>query len=166
MKTIQTLITMFGAIHPDAPSPLDAFCRAAPHGRPGPDGCTYIRVEVPNYERLVIESIDPREPVISVAHYYEQEGDLMKDPEITFHLDTSSPTWRFTPRTYEQSAPPIAQGFSGPLARGELLAINAFTRVWDQNLADQGFITGYQRQIDAYRSQWRSRYLQKTAAVS
>ena len=49
----------------------------------------YIRLENPPYMRLVIEYIGegPRAmPAISVAHYYEQNGDAMRDPEIVFEV--------------------------------------------------------------------------------
>ena len=49
----------------------------------------YIRLENPPYMRLVIEHIGhgPRgRPAIAVAHYYEQNGDAMRDPEIVFEI--------------------------------------------------------------------------------
>lgn len=56
-----------------------------------------IRLENPPYMRLVIEYIGegPRgKPSISVAHYYEQNGDLMRDPEMVFEVNPDGPpTW-------------------------------------------------------------------------
>ena len=49
----------------------------------------YIRLEVPGFMRLVIEHIGtgPRGgELISVAHYGEQNGDPMRDPEIVFEV--------------------------------------------------------------------------------
>jgi len=37
---------------------------------------------------------------ISIAHYYEQNGDLMRDPEMTFAVDNKKQT--LTPLTYTQ----------------------------------------------------------------
>src|SRR4029077_6163013 len=51
---------------------------------------TYIRMENPSYMRLVIEYVGegPRGmPSISVAHCYEQNGDLMRDPEMVFAVN-------------------------------------------------------------------------------
>ncbi len=50
----------------------------------------HIRLENPPYMRLVIEYVGegPRGmPCISVAHYYEQNGDLMRDPELVFEVN-------------------------------------------------------------------------------
>ena len=50
----------------------------------------YLRVENPPYMALVIEATDESGPcglpAISVAHYGEQNGDAMRDPEICFEL--------------------------------------------------------------------------------
>lgn len=51
----------------------------------------YRRYESPGYLRLVLENLHMTDckgrPVYSIAHYDEQNGDLMRDPEITFSLD-------------------------------------------------------------------------------
>ena len=50
----------------------------------------YLRVENPPYMVLVIEAMpEPGplgSPAISIAHYGEQNGDLMRDPEMCFEL--------------------------------------------------------------------------------
>ena len=49
-----------------------------------------IRLEVPGFMRLVIEHVGtgPRGgQLVSVAHYGEQNGDLMRDPEIVFEVE-------------------------------------------------------------------------------
>ena len=50
----------------------------------------HIKIENPPYMALVIEDIQELGPhgfpVISVAHYGEQNGDLMRDPEMCFEL--------------------------------------------------------------------------------
>ena len=46
------------------------------------NGAGYMPVTV---ERICVNGVGP---VYSVAHYYESQGDLMRDPEITFQLDT------------------------------------------------------------------------------
>ena len=49
-----------------------------------------LRVENPPYQQLVIEAIPEPGPLglrcLSVAHYGEQNGDLMRDPEMCFEL--------------------------------------------------------------------------------
>jgi hypothetical protein len=50
----------------------------------------YLKIENPPYMELVIEAMDESGPcglpAISVAHYGEQNGDAMRDPEICFEL--------------------------------------------------------------------------------
>jgi hypothetical protein len=50
----------------------------------------YLKIENPPYMALVIEATDESGPCglpsISVAHYGEQNGDLMRDPEMCFEL--------------------------------------------------------------------------------
>ena len=50
----------------------------------------YLKIENPPFMALVIESTDDSGPcglpAISVAHYGERNGDLMRDPEMCFEL--------------------------------------------------------------------------------
>jgi hypothetical protein len=50
----------------------------------------YLKIENPPYMALVIEATPEPGPMglpaISVAHYGEQNGDLMRDPEMCFEL--------------------------------------------------------------------------------
>ena len=54
----------------------------------------YLEIENPSYMALVIEAVDEfgpsGQPTISVAHYGEQNGDLTRDPEMCFELDSSA----------------------------------------------------------------------------
>ena len=52
--------------------------------------CNYIRLDNPPYMRLVVEYIGPGPrglPAIAVAHYYEQNGDAKRDPEMVFEVN-------------------------------------------------------------------------------
>ena len=49
----------------------------------------HVRFEMPGYDRLVIER---HHEMISVAHYFEQNGDLIADPEVELHYLTWTPT--------------------------------------------------------------------------
>ena len=49
----------------------------------------HVRFDMPGFDRLVIERLGS---LISVAHYYEQNGDLIADPEVEFHFPTWFPT--------------------------------------------------------------------------
>src|SRR5271170_4018740 len=50
----------------------------------------YLKIDNPPYLELVIEAMDESGPMglpaLSVAHYGEQNGDLMRDPEMCFEL--------------------------------------------------------------------------------
>ncbi len=49
----------------------------------------HVRFTKPGFDRLVIER---HGELVSVAHYFEQEGDLIADPEVEFHYPTWFPT--------------------------------------------------------------------------
>src|SRR5262249_36593835 len=50
------------------------------------------RLERKGFMPLVVEAIGPGPrglPMVSVAHYYTQEGDAMRDPEMVFEVDAA-----------------------------------------------------------------------------
>jgi hypothetical protein len=49
----------------------------------------HVRFDKPGYQRLVIER---HGDMISVAHYFEQNGDLVADPDVELHYSTWAPT--------------------------------------------------------------------------
>lgn len=49
----------------------------------------HVRFDMTGYERLVIER---HAELISVAHYFEQNGDLIADPDVELHFPTWTPT--------------------------------------------------------------------------
>ena len=106
----------------------------------------YIRLENPPYMRLVIEHIGkgPRNgDLVSVAHYYEQNGDAMRDPEIVFEV--VGDIWY--PISIQQDGLPTAyreavwQEDDGRVMMRPKLCkeIAQFARTWDRNLREQGF---------------------------
>ncbi|MGC1784475.1 MAG: hypothetical protein WA708_18265, partial [Acidobacteriaceae bacterium] len=68
MKTVLELIKRAGGWHPGL----------------------YLKIDNAPYMELVIEAMDESGPcglpAVSVAHYGEQNGDLMRDPEMCFEL--------------------------------------------------------------------------------
>ena len=44
----------------------------------------YLRLELEGYNRLVLERHEPQ--VISLSHYFVQNGDLMSNPDVTFFV--------------------------------------------------------------------------------
>jgi len=49
----------------------------------------HVRFDMKGYQRLVIERHDD---MISVAHYFEQNGDLVADPDVELHYPSWVPT--------------------------------------------------------------------------
>ncbi len=118
-------------------------------GRPFGDlrsGRAY-RLRARGFMDLVVEVLPQCEEtgamVLSLAHYFEQNGDLCQDPEMTVRV--------FPPRqgrhgmvealTFQQAIPPIYQevypepGMVAPRLKREL---NGFLTFWLRNLKDQG----------------------------
>jgi hypothetical protein len=102
-----------------------------------------LRLDLPGYDRLCIECIGPRR--IAVAHYFEQSGDLVAEPEIVFWVDpqgawvpveiTQSLTgWRRCVELSDDGA--TARRFQ-PRAQRDLAG---FAEFWAQNLRQQGWL--------------------------
>ena len=49
----------------------------------------HLRLDMPHFDRLVIERHDD---MISVSHYFEQNGDLVPDPDVELHYPSWIPT--------------------------------------------------------------------------
>jgi hypothetical protein len=99
--------------------------------------------------RLVIEYIGEGPhglPAISVAHYYEMNGDLCQDPEMCFEIESTEQGIVMHPYMFQMANPPLYQEVSNDAQavalREELLR---FAATWDNNLRDQGFIQAAQR---------------------
>lgn len=85
-------------------------------------------------------------PIYSMMHYYTQNGDMMRDPDITFAVDREG--GRILPLTYQQDGCPFTKYGTlyqevfpapGQYVPGYLSSIDTFLRTWTQNIIDQGF---------------------------
>ena len=109
-----------------------------------PEQCR--RSEVPELMDWVVERLphldgasgNEEGVAVSLAHYFEQSGDLCKDPEMVVLI---YPSQRMAEAfTFEMSLPPIYQqvfpepGKVIPVLRKEL---NSFLRQWLKNLIEQ-----------------------------
>lgn len=99
---------------------------------------THYEIEVDGYEPLVIEKLT--ENKVSVAHYYEQHGDLMADPDILFRIDGD--TW--IPIEYTHHGLGIYQH-----DKEGLQDLSGFIKTWDRNLRKQGFIEATTPEVNA-----------------
>lgn len=108
---------------------------------------SHLKVEAAGFMPLVIENIGtgPRGlQLVSVAHYYEQNGDLMKDPDMTFEVDGNGD---LHPISYEQSSLGLYQVAVEKMDNGQvgvrpalLRQLKAFARTWNANIKAQGFV--------------------------
>ena len=115
----------------------------------------HIKIENPPYQALVIEDIQQRgpngSPLISVAHYGEQNGDLMRDPEMVFEIERNGEQIKMTP-TYWRNDYVGKEEFSAVEQEGRWLVLSAllkahteFAKTWDANLKAQSFVEAFRR---------------------
>ena len=121
----------------------------------------YLRLENPPLMRLVIEVIGGPYPngayEVSVAHYSEQNGDAMRDPEITFLVSPADQGTTWTPLTFENSYLGCYQVVASVSSAGLIEArdpalmrdLRDFATQWDRNLLQQGFMAVFERQYGA-----------------
>lgn len=125
MKTVQAIV--------DARGGLDALANNP------------IKIEVPGFMPLSIEWIGPGpdgSEMVSVMHWYLQNGDVMRDPDMVFHVGRG---W-WAPWSYRQDSIGLYQEARFQNDDGEILIrlklareLNSFAKIWDKNLAEQGF---------------------------
>ena len=120
-----------------------------------------IKVEVRGYHMLTIDYIGrgPNgHPAIAVAHRYEQNGDLMADPDMQMEIAPALRGLKIVPDelhpyTFQQDSLGLYQqvydyGEDGK-PKGVRVKLKkdlaAFMRLWDKNLAAQGFVKAAQK---------------------
>jgi hypothetical protein len=114
----------------------------------------YLRIENPPFMALVIEATDESGPcglpVLSIAHYGEQNGDLMRDPEMCFELGFSVGA-HLTPFYFrddylgtEQFSRAI-EGDNYVFDRDLYDQHDKFAALWDKNLRSQGYIEAFDK---------------------
>lgn len=86
-------------------------------------------IQSQGYHDLTIEKISS--DCLSVAHYYTQRGDLMRDPEIVFRIREND---KWMAVEYRQDDRSIHQRDESGLGLG------GFVKQWDENLEKQGFV--------------------------
>lgn len=126
---------------------------------------TSVKIYNEPFMPLSVENIGigPRGlPALSVAHYGECNGDLMRDPEMCFEMDTDGQTVReFHPFYFRNDYVGLEQ-FSviymgndpddKPTSRVDTLMVTGqrdFAATWDRNLAAQGFVAAFEKSREA-----------------
>ncbi len=108
--------------------------------------CPYMRSRAAGFMDVIVERLEHLDNsrnnpgvAFSMAHYYEQNGDLMADPEMTFIVYPEFKTLEAL--TFQMAHPPIYQeiypepGMVAPKLKTEL---NHFLAGWLKNLDLQG----------------------------
>jgi hypothetical protein len=103
----------------------------------------YLKIENPPYMALVIEATPEPGPCglpsISIAHYGEQNGDLMRDPEMCFELSKPPLCGLELASFYFRNR----DGENYVCLPGLYEQHEQFARQWDKNLRAQGFLEAF-----------------------
>ena len=116
-----------------------------------------ISVENEPWMRLVIEVLPERgldgNVVVSVAHYGEQNGDAMRDPEMLFEVvEEVGREPKFWPFYFRNDYAAVEQwsrrrGEAGNVHRlpKRTHDFEQFAKMWGRNLREQGFLEAFRR---------------------
>ena len=112
---------------------------------------TAVRLTVNGYMPLSIESIGTSADgnrLIALCHYGEQNGDLMRDPEMVFELFIHGEASTAEPLSFQNDYMGVFQEVYRYDDTGKKTHVNtrlktelkSFARTWFKNLKDQGFL--------------------------
>jgi hypothetical protein len=89
---------------------------------------------------LVIEKLEGQ-PIISLCHYSEQNGDLMRDPELCYYTTDKEAKPNYFRNDYVGVEHATMPDFFGdvPVKPHLQPALDSFSRTWLNNLREQGF---------------------------
>jgi hypothetical protein len=114
-----------------------------------------LMIENPPYMVLVIKAIGPGPlglPGLPVAHYGEQNGNLLRDPEMCFELSQPIRSKLFLDPYYWRNDYVGVEQWSPNLIKGHYLALlelrrqhELFAADWDNVLRLQGFAFAFER---------------------
>jgi hypothetical protein len=116
----------------------------------------YLKVQSAPFMELVIEAIDESGPCglpsLSVAHYGEQNGDLMRDPEMCFELGASCGLHlnAFYFRNDYVGVEQWSRSIDNGLYRYEPILHQQheqFAKAWGANLRQQGYLDAFKEQL-------------------
>ena len=119
--------------------------------------CKWISIENEPWMRLVIEVLPELGPdghtvVLSVAHYGEQNSDLMRDPELVFEVVEKDGVTELSPFYFRNDYAGVEQWSRYRNESGDLVSLpqrtrdmEVFGKIWDRNLSSQGFLEAFRR---------------------
>ena len=106
-----------------------------------------VKLTRPNYMPLVVEKVTTYGPsgvhaAVSIAHYFEQNGDLMRDPEAVFFLADDG-TWHTSELTQDPVGAYRCKWFERKgvtyVDRNFDRQVEPLMRMWAANLKAQGW---------------------------
>jgi hypothetical protein len=111
-----------------------------------------VRIRVDGYMPLSIEAIGASangNRLISICHYGEQNGDLMRDPEMVFELFTHGELSAAEPLSFQNDYMGLLQEVYRYDESGKKTHVDtrlkadlkSFVRTWFRNLREQGFFS-------------------------
>ena len=112
---------------------------------------TAVRIRIDGYMPLSIEAIGTSADgnrLISLCHYGEQNGDLMRDPEMVFEMHTSAAPDMAEPLSFRNDYMGLMQevyrydndGKKTHVKTRLKAELKSFARTWFTNLKEQGFL--------------------------
>ena len=112
---------------------------------------TAVRLTVNGYMPLSVEDIGRSADghrLIAICHYGEQNGDLMRDPEMVFELFTHGEASAAEPLSFQNDYMGLLQevycydesGKKTHVKRRLKAELKSFARTWFTNLKEQGFL--------------------------
>jgi hypothetical protein len=115
-------------------------------------GRDHVRIDNEPYMPLVVERIEGT-PLISQCHYGEQNGDLMRDPEVVFLISETTDGEGQSSRTVMEAKPvyyrndylgheeATIEGHFGdvPVKPRSQNSLDSFCQDWWRNIAEQGY---------------------------
>ncbi len=114
-----------------------------------------LKIDNAPFMPLVIEGLDESGPMglpaISVTHYGEQNGDLMRDPEMCFELGIGGGA-HLNPFYYRNDYAGVEQWSRNIVGPNYVHLVQLhhehqnFARLWDRNLRQQGFLEAFEKQ--------------------
>ena len=110
-----------------------------------------VRLTVPGFMPLSVEDIGQSADgnrLISICHYGEQNGDLMRDPDMVFEIHAWVDAAAAEPLSFRNDYMGLMQEVSRYDDHGRKIHVNArlkqeltsFARTWFTNLKHQGFL--------------------------
>ena len=113
---------------------------------------TAVRIRVDGYMPLSIEAVGTSADgnrLIALCHYGEQNGDLMRDPEMVFEIHTHGEASAAEPLSFQNDYMGLLQEVyrydeSGKKTHVKIrlkAELKSFARTWFTNLKDQGFLS-------------------------